>query len=112
MQEPSERLAVSQRVHPTAILTHIVLESPVPRVKYQPISNITTATILQQRRSALINDRFNNNKEYRYPLRLKTLPTINHIPSLHNKGTNFRNLAAQQLLVQHLFRNNTNQIYR
>ena len=109
---PSTPPATSPRVQPTTIPTHIARAAPVPRVKFPPITNITTVGNLQQRSSALKNARFNNITAHRYPLRSKTLPTRKHLPSLHNKGTNFRNLAAKQLLAQHLFQANANHIYR
>ena len=90
--------------------THIAPPIPLPRVPVHkpPPPTYTPASTIQHHSQAPKNSRFANKIEHRYPLRSKTCIHT----STSCRGTNFRHLASQQLLAQHLFQYHANHIYR
>ena len=72
-----------------------------PRVKLKASSYVPAKSLLQ-RSNLPKNSRFDNTLHHRYPLRSK----------LKSTATNFKNLAAQHLYAEQLFRHRVNHIYK
>ena len=98
-------MAASPRVETPTLPIHSAPSASVTRVPIPPLQ-YTPTSVLQKYSKALKNERFNNNTDHRYPLRSKVTRS-----ATHKNGTNFRHLASQQLVAQHICQNSAHHIY-
>ena len=99
-QQQQSHKAASMRVQTPPILKHTLPPEVSPRVvpSKPPSPPYIPIEFLQQHSKALKTPRFRNTVDHSYPLRLK--------------GTNFKHLAAQCLLAQHMFQHTEHHIFR